>query len=204
MKKIAIFVSGRGSNMVSIIKAQKNGLFSAKIDVVISDNKDAEALKKATRMGIETKYIYPGDKKGTISKSASNLILDTVLKRDISLIALAGFMRIIKRSFIKTFKRPILNIHPSLLPSFPGLDAQRQALDYGVKITGCTVHFVDEYMDHGPIILQASVPVFNNDTLESLKQRILKMEHKIYPEAIRLVLENKYRIEGRKVVVEDT
>ncbi len=190
--------------MVSIIKAQKNGLFSAKIDVVISDNKDAEALKKATRMGIETKYIYPGDKKGTISKSASNLILDTVLKRDISLIALAGFMRIIKRSFIKTFKRPILNIHPSLLPSFPGLDAQRQALDYGVKITGCTVHFVDEYMDHGPIILQASVPVFNNDTLESLKQRILKMEHKIYPEAIRLVLENKYRIEGRKVVVEDT
>jgi len=197
MLKIAVLVSGRGTNLKAIIKNIKNGDIAASIDIVISDQKDALALDKAAQQGIENTFIDP-DAYATVEEYEKSLIhlLD---EKNIQLVVLAGFMRILSPYFINYYKNRIMNIHPSLLPSFRGLNAQEQALNYGVKITGCTVHFVDTGMDTGPIILQKAVEVRDDDTVERLSQRILNEEHKIYSKAIKLFSEGKLIIKGRNV-----
>ncbi len=197
--KIGILISGRGSNMESIIKACKEGLIPAEVVIVISDKPDAAGLQKAKNYNIETAVIERNlySSKEEFEKAIINLLQ----KKNVDLICLAGFMRILSPMFIRSFPLKIMNIHPALLPSFPGLHAQKQALDYGVKISGATVHFVDEGVDTGPIIMQEAVEVLDNDTEESLSQRILQKEHQIYPKAIKLFFENKLIIQGRKVKI---
>ena len=204
--KIGILVSGRGSNLQAIIENVEEGILKAEIGIVISDIADAPALQKAEASAIETMYIDPETKGVSLKGNAEEKYIDELKKRDIRLVCLAGFMRIVKKKFINAFSDPeypsmILNIHPSLLPSFKGLHAQKQAWEYGVKFTGCTVHFVTEDVDGGPIIKQSIVPVLNDDTPDTLAQRILKEEHKIYSEAISLVLERRIKIEGRRVLL---
>ncbi len=200
-KKIAILLSGRGSNFEAIYRAIEEGKINAEIGVVISNKEDARGLLRAKEFGLETLFLNP---KEFSSREEYDLkIAEEIEKRDIDLICLAGWMRILTPPFVQRFRNRIMNIHPALLPSFPGLEAQKQALEYGVRFSGCTVHFVNEEVDAGPIILQAVVPVFQNDTVETLSERILKEEHRIYPEAIRLFVEGKLRIEGRRVIIED-
>jgi len=200
-KRIAILLSGRGSNFEAIYRAIEEGKINAEIGVVISNKEDARGLLRAKEFGLETLFLNP---KEFSSREEYDLKLaEEIEKRDIDLICLAGWMRILTPPFVQRFRNRIMNIHPSLLPSFPGLEAQKQALEYGVRYTGCTVHFVNEEVDAGPIILQAVVPVFQNDTVETLSERILKEEHRIYPTAIRLFVEGKLRIEGRRVIIED-
>jgi len=200
-KRIAILLSGRGSNFEAIYRAIEEGKINAEIGVVISNKEDARGLLRAKEFGLETLFLNP---KEFSSREEYDLKLaEEIEKRDIDLICLAGWMRILTPSFVQRFRNRIMNIHPSLLPSFPGLEAQKQALEYGVRYSGCTVHFVNEEVDAGPIILQAVVPVFQNDTVETLSERILKEEHRIYPTAIRLFVEGKLRIEGRRVIIED-
>lgn len=200
-KRIAILLSGRGSNFEAIYRAIKEGKINAEIGVVISNKEDARGLLKAREFGLETLFLNP---KEFSSREEYDLKLaEEIEKRNIDLICLAGWMRILTPPFVQRFRNRIMNIHPALLPSFPGLEAQKQALEYGVRYSGCTVHFVNEEVDAGPIILQAVVPVFQNDTVETLSERILKEEHRIYPEAIRLFVEGKLRIEGRRVIIED-
>jgi len=203
MVRIGILVSGRGSNMVSIIKACSEGRIDGEVVTVISDNLDAPALAKAHSLGVEAVYIDPSPGKVVLKGEGETRYIEHLLSRNVDLVCLAGFMRIIKYGFLNQFKGRIMNIHPSLLPSFPGLEAQKQAVDYGVRFSGCTVHFVDESVDEGPIILQAVVPVFQNDTPESLAERILKEEHRIYPEAIQLFAHGKLEIKGRKVFIKE-
>jgi phosphoribosylglycinamide formyltransferase-1 len=202
MLKIAVLASGRGSNFQSMIDSVENGYIrDASIDLLITDNEDAFARQRAEKHGIESLYLDP---KAHRSKDAYfKGIAGTLKTRGIGLIALAGFMRIVRKPLIDAFPNRILNIHPALLPSFPGLHGQQQAFDYGVKISGCTVHFVDEGMDTGPIIIQAAVPVYSDDTDESLSQRILSYEHRIYPHAIRLFVEGRLEVRGRKVFIKD-
>jgi phosphoribosylglycinamide formyltransferase-1 len=200
-KRIAILLSGRGSNFEAIYRAIEEGKINAEIGVVISNKEDARGLLRAKEFGLETLFLNP---KEFSSREEYDLKLaEEIEKRDIDLICLAGWMRILTPPFVQRFRNRIMNIHPSLLPSFPGLEAQKQALEYGVRYSGCTVHFVNEEVDAGPIILQAVVPVFQNDTVETLSERILKEEHRIYPTAIRLFVEGKLRIEGRRVIIED-
>lgn len=200
---LAILVSGRGSNMKAILEAKKSGkLPNVEPKIVISNIADAPALNTAKEFGIEALFIDPKPYKGN-RDGYDKLIVDELKKHEIDLIALAGFMRIISQTLLKAFPNKIVNIHPALLPSFPGLHGQKQALDYGVKISGCTVHFVDSGVDTGPIILQAAVPVLDSDTEETLSERILKFEHKIYPMAIDLISQGKVRIEGRRVFIDD-
>lgn len=200
-KNIAILLSGRGSNFEAIYRAIREGEIDAKIGVVISNKEDARGLLKAKEFGLETIFLNP---KEFSSREEYDLKLaEEIEKRNIDLICLAGWMRILTPSFVQRFRNRIMNIHPALLPSFPGLEAQRQALEYGVRFSGCTVHFVNEEVDAGPIILQAVVPVFQNDTVETLSERILREEHRIYPQAIELFVEGKLRIEGRRVIIED-
>lgn len=200
-KNIAILLSGRGSNFEAIYRAIREGKIDAKIGVVISNKEDARGLLKAKEFGLETIFLNP---KEFSSREEYDLKLaEEIEKRNIDLICLAGWMRILTPSFVQRFRNRIMNIHPALLPSFPGLEAQRQALEYGVRFSGCTVHFVNEEVDAGPIILQAVVPVFQNDTVETLSERILREEHRIYPQAIELFVEGKLRIEGRRVIIED-
>mgnify|MGYP001019752163 FL=1 len=197
--KIAVLISGRGSNLQAIMDSIASQKLSAAILCVISDKPDAYGLERAKKQGIETLAL---DYKKFSSKDAYEKELLKVLKeKDPDLICLAGYMRIVGRGLISAFKNKIINIHPALLPAFPGLHSQKQALDYGVKVSGCTVHFVDEGCDTGPIILQKSVQVFEGDTEESLSARILEQEHKAYPEAIGLIAEGRVRIEGRKVKI---
>jgi len=197
--RIAILISGRGTNMENIIKACLNKEIPARVVLVISDNEEAKGINIAQSYGVNTKVIL---RKNYSSKDEfEEEIINKIKEAKADLICLAGFMRVLSGRFVKEFEGRIMNIHPALLPSFPGLHAQRQALEYGVKITGATVHFVDEKVDHGPIIIQAAVPVLENDTEESLSARILKEEHKIYIKAIQLFFEGKLKIEGRKVKI---
>lgn len=198
MKKIAVLLSGRGSNFRAIYSAIKNGdIKNAEITVVISDKKDAKGLFFAVEKNLNAVFVDPKNFNDRLSYDL--YLVDILKKNSIDLVCLAGFMRIITTEFVNAFQNRIINIHPSLLPSFPGLHAQKQALEYGVKFTGCTVHFVDAKIDNGPIILQEAVLVKEDDTEDSLSERILKYEHKIYPEAVNLFIEGKIVIEGRKV-----
>ncbi len=197
--QLGVLASGRGSNFQSILDEIKNGNLSASVRVLISDNPNAYAIERAKKNNIEFLILKP--KEFQSKDEYYRKIADELKIREVELVILAGFMRIVGKPLIDAFPFRIMNIHPALLPSFPGLHAQKQAVDYGVKISGCTVHFVDEGMDTGPIIIQAAVPVYHDDTEETLSQRILEQEHKIYPEAIRLFSEGKLEIKGRIVKI---
>lgn len=197
MRRLGILLSGRGSNFVAIADNIAAGLMGAEIAVVLSNREDAPGLHIAREQGLPAVCI---PSKGMDRAIYDGLLLEELRKREVDLVCLAGFLRLLTAEFVRAFPQRILNIHPSLLPAFPGLDAQHQALTHGVKVTGCTVHFVDEHLDSGPILLQAAVPVHDEDTLETLSARILREEHRIYSEAIQLVLSGKYTIEGRRVI----
>lgn len=196
--KLGILISGRGSNMTAIVEAAQSGeLFETEVAVVISDKKSAAGLEKAQARGIET-VVVPRNKRTREEHDAE--IIAELKRRDVELVCLAGYMRLLSPEFIRAFPDKIVNIHPSLLPSFPGLDAQRQAFEYGVKISGCTVHFVDEHLDHGAIILQKAIEVADDDTAESLSAKILEREHALYIEALKLIVKGNYEIAGRRVL----
>jgi phosphoribosylglycinamide formyltransferase-1 len=196
---LGILVSGRGSNMMSILDSIESGKLNAKVAVVISNRANALALERAQERGIRAVFVDP---KEFISKCEYEQEIAGILEEaSVDLVCLAGYMSVLGQEFVRRFKYRLINIHPSLLPSFPGLHAQKQALDYGVKFTGCTVHFVDEGMDTGPIILQAVVQVHDDDTEESLSNRILREEHRIYTEAISFFEQERLVIEGRRVKI---
>jgi phosphoribosylglycinamide formyltransferase 1 len=198
VKQIGILISGRGSNMVALADATRDGRIpDARIGLVISNIPTAPGIERALKRGIETIHL---NHQGKTREEHDRAMAHELLRRQIDVICLAGYMRLLSPWFIRTFENRILNIHPSLLPSFPGLDAQRQALEHGVKFSGCTVHLVNEDLDQGPIIKQAVVPVLHDDTVEILSERILREEHRIYPEAVSLILSEKFRIEGRRVI----
>ncbi|HEY0460554.1 MAG TPA: phosphoribosylglycinamide formyltransferase [Pyrinomonadaceae bacterium] len=198
--KIGILISGRGSNMAAIVKAVKSGQIpNSEVAVVISDKTSAEGLERAKQRGIETLVI---PRKGRTREAHDAEIIAELNARRVDLVCLAGYMRLLSCDFVQAFANKIVNIHPSLLPAFPGLDAQRQAIEYGVKISGCTVHFVDDELDHGAIILQKAVEVADNDTAESLSVKILEHEHALYVEALQRIVQGDYRIVGRKVIYE--
>lgn len=197
-KKIGVLLSGRGSNFEALADSVAAGRIpNAEISIVISNREDAQGLLRAAERGIPARVI---PSKGVEREAYDRLVVAALNEARVDLVCLAGFMRLLSPYFVAAFRGRILNIHPSLLPAFPGLEAQRQALDYGVKFTGCTVHFVDENLDAGPIVVQAIVPVKPGDTEESLAARVLSEEHRIYTEAVRLVLSGKFRIEGRRVL----
>lgn len=187
--KLAALVSGRGSNLQSIIDGIERKEISAEIAVILSNKSTAPALERGRKHGIESIFLDP--KLYPDKPQYDRAMIRLLQSKAVDLICLAGFMRILGKEFIQTFRDKIINIHPSLLPAFPGLDAQKQALEYGVKVSGCTVHFVNEEVDAGPIILQAAVPVHDTDTAETLSQRILEQEHIIYPKAIQLYIQNQ-------------
>lgn len=197
-KRLGILLSGRGSNFEAIADSVEAGRIPAEIAIVISNRAEAPGLERAKQRGLDAVCI---PSRGMEREAYDRLLIAALRERQVDLVCLAGYMRLLSAAFIREFPLRILNIHPSLLPAFPGLDAQHQAWEYGVKISGCTVHFVDEHLDAGPIILQAAVPVEKDDTAETLAARILKEEHRLYSEAIRIVLEGRYRIEGRRVVL---
>lgn len=201
MINIGVLASGRGTNLQAIIEAIEEGKIEGRITIVISDNPDAYALKRAKQYNIDTRYINFKEFKNR--EDYDKEIIKALEEKKIDLIVLAGYMRIISPDFIKMYKNRIMNIHPALLPSFPGLHAQRQAVEYGVKVSGCTVHFVDEGVDSGPVILQKAVEVSADDTEESLAERILKEEHQIYPRAIQLFSQGRLIIKGRRVFIEE-
>ena len=196
--KIGILISGRGSNMRAIIEAVQGGFISScEVAVVISDKTSAEGLLKAEERGVET-VVVAKNKRTREEHDAE--IIGELKKRGVELVCLAGYMRLLSKDFVRAFPNKIINIHPSLLPSFKGLDAQKQAFDYGVKISGCTVHFVDEDLDHGAIILQKAVEISDEDTAETLATKILEHEHALYIEAIKKIVEGKVEIDGRRVI----
>ncbi|MFN3479015.1 MAG: phosphoribosylglycinamide formyltransferase [Thermodesulfovibrionales bacterium] len=197
---LGVLASGRGSNFQAIIDEIEGGRLKASIKVLIVDNPDAYAIERAKRHSIE--YIYLNPKDYGSKDDYFSAITEELKKRGVELVILAGFMRIVRKPLIEAYRNRIMNIHPALLPSFPGLHGQRQAVEYGVRISGCTVHFVDEGMDTGPIIIQAAVPVSPDDNEKTLSDRILRLEHRIFPEAIRLYIEGRLTIEGRKVRIE--
>jgi phosphoribosylglycinamide formyltransferase-1 len=197
--RLGVLASGRGSNFQSIIDAISSRRLRVEIAVLITDNPSAFAIERAKKYGIE--YLIMNPEEYSSRDDYFVKIAEELKKRDTGLVILAGFMRIVRKPLIDAFPDRIMNIHPALLPAFPGLCGQRQAVEYGVKISGCTVHFVDEGMDTGPIIIQAAVPVSQDDTEETLSERILKLEHKIYPEAIRLFSEGRIEVEGRSVKI---
>jgi len=196
-KRLGILLSGRGSNFLAIADSIESGRLDAEIAVVISNRHDAAGIALAHERGLNARVLPSA---GLDREIYDRQLVAELEKNDIGLVCLAGYMRILSGYFIHRFPMRILNIHPSLLPAFPGLDAQHQALEHGVKFSGCTVHFVDDGLDSGPILRQAVVPVLDDDTAESLSARILEQEHRIYSEAIALVLSGRYRIEGRRVV----
>lgn len=194
---IAVLCSGSGTNLQAIIDSVKSGYISARIALVVSDNKKAFALERAKKAGIETLILNIKDFKGR--EEFDKEVIKNLKKKDVGLVVLAGFMRLLSPHFIKEYKNRIMNIHPALLPSFKGTHGIKDALEYGAKVTGPTVHFVDDKLDNGPIILQKAVEVLNGDTEESLLERVHKEEHRIYPEAIKLFVEGKIKVEGRRV-----
>jgi phosphoribosylglycinamide formyltransferase-1 len=196
---LGVLASGRGSNFQAILDAIGAGRLNAVVRLLVVDNADAFAIERARKHGVEHIFVNPKD---FASKDDFFLKIAQELRaRNVDLVILAGFMRVVKKPLIEAFPHRIMNIHPALLPSFPGLHGQKQAVDYGVRISGCTVHFVDEGMDTGPVIIQAAAPVSPDDTEESLSERILKLEHRIFPEAIRLFSEGRLRVEGRVVKI---
>jgi len=197
MRRLGILLSGRGSNFQAIADSIRAGRLDAEIAVVISNRAEAPGIAAARKMGLNALVLAS---KGLDREIYDRALVDELRKNRVELVCLAGYMRILSGYFLREFSLRILNIHPSLLPAFPGLDAQHQAIEHGVKFSGCTVHFVDEGLDSGPIIQQAVVPVLGEDTVESLSARILKEEHRIYSEAIALVLSGNYRVEGRRVL----
>jgi phosphoribosylglycinamide formyltransferase-1 len=196
-KRIGILISGRGSNFQAIADRIKAGSLDAEIATVISNLPEARGLEIARERGVPALCLAS---KGVAREEYDRQLAAELKRQSVDLVCLAGFMRLLGAGFIREFPLRVMNIHPSLLPAFPGLDAQEQALKHGVKVSGCTVHFVDELLDAGPIILQAAVPVLNDDTVESLSARILEQEHRIYSEAIGIILSGRWRIEGRRVV----
>ncbi len=194
--RLGILISGRGSNFEAISNSIARRKLDAEIAIVISNRASAPGLEIARERGIPIRVIAS---RGLEREAYDNLLIDELRTHDVDLVCLAGFMRLLSATFIRAFANRVLNIHPSLLPAFPGLDAQRQALEHGVKITGCTVHYVDEFLDSGPIVIQAAVPVLDDDTVESLSARILTQEHVIYSKAIQYVVEGRVKVEGRRV-----
>ncbi|MBU4304324.1 MAG: phosphoribosylglycinamide formyltransferase [Candidatus Omnitrophica bacterium] len=197
MKKIAVFCSGFGSNLQAIINAVKRGGVKADIAFVLTDKVDAPALVRARKAGIPFMYVDPDDFKDRLAYD--KYVAGQLKKRNIDFVVLAGFLRIISPYFVRKFKNKIINVHPALLPSFKGVHGIRDAINYGVKVTGVTVHFVEEELDAGPVILQKAVNVRDDDTQDSLAQRIHKVEHMLYPLAVKLLVENRITVKGRKV-----
>jgi phosphoribosylglycinamide formyltransferase-1 len=200
MKKLGILLSGRGSNFEAIARNVQAGKIPAEIAVVISNREEAPGLARAKEMGLHTRFI---PSKGKEREAYDREVVAVLKELQVDVVCLAGFMRILSPYFIREFPQRILNIHPALLPAFPGMEAQKQALEYGVKFSGCTVHIVDEGVDTGPIVCQAVVPVRDDDTAETLAARILKEEHRIYSEAVCLLVEDKVRVEGRRVLLRE-
>ncbi len=198
-KRLGILLSGRGSNFEAIANNIDAGRLEAEIAVVISNRPEARGLEVARQRGLNAVCL---PSKGLDREVYDRMVVAELRKYRVDLVCLAGFMRLLSAYFVREFSLAILNIHPALLPSFPGLDGQHQALEHGVKVSGCSVHFVDEYLDHGPIIVQRAVPVLEDDTVETLSARILAEEHQAYTDAIRIVLSGKWRLEGRRVVIE--
>ena len=199
MKKVAVFISGRGSNLEYILQKRKSGFFSCEVPFVLSNKKEVRGIQIAEDYGIKT---FCMERRDFSSQSDyEQRILDLLTEFNVDVVVLAGFMMILSRSFIEKYPGKIINIHPSLLPAFPGLNSQRRALDYGVKFAGCTVHFVSPDVDAGPIILQDIIPIFDDDTEETLTLRILDREHILLSEALKIVLEGNFEIYGRRVVI---
>ena len=197
-KRIGVLLSGRGSNFEALADSVEAGRIpNAEIALVLSNREGTQGIEKARARGIETRVI---PSKGLEREAYDKLAVAALQEKKVDLVCLAGYMRLLSPYFVAAFPGRILNIHPSLLPSFPGLESQRQALEHGAKVSGCTVHFVDENLDAGPIVLQAVVPIEDADTPDTLAERILRQEHRIYSEAVKIVLEGRYRIEGRRVL----
>ena len=203
--RLGVLVSGRGSNLQAIMNEIEAGTVKAEIAVVISNKQGVPALERAERHGLTTVFLDPKSVVDTPNprQAYDQKLLETLQHHQVQLVVLAGYMKIVTSVLIDSYESRIMNIHPALLPSFPGLDAQRQALDHGVKVSGCTVHFVTEGMDTGPIILQRAVPVEEGDTADTLSERILKEEHGLLPRAIRLFAEGRLTVEGRAVHIRD-
>jgi phosphoribosylglycinamide formyltransferase 1 len=198
MRRIGILLSGRGSNFAAIARNIAEGKLDAEIAVVISNKPEAAGLETARQLGLNALSL---PSKGLEREAYDQLVSAELRANQVDLVCLAGYMRLLSAAFVREFALRILNIHPSLLPAFSGLDAQHQAFDYGSRVSGCTVHFVDEKLDHGPILLQEAVPVESGDTAEALSARILAAEHRLYSQAIGIVLDGRYRIEGRRVIL---
>lgn len=198
--RLGILISGRGSNFEAIANNIARRKLDAEIAIVICNRPNAAGLEIARERGIPMRIIPSA---GVDRETYDKLLIDELRTHEVDLVCLAGFMRLLSADFIRAFPNRVLNIHPSLLPAFAGLDAQRQALEYGVRITGCTVHFVDEFLDSGPIIVQSAVPVLDNDTVESLSARILSQEHVIYSKAIGYIVEGRVTVLGRRVVIRE-
>jgi phosphoribosylglycinamide formyltransferase-1 len=197
LPKLGILLSGRGSNFEAIADSVKAGRLQAGIAIVISNRADATGMESARRRGLNARLV---PSKGRVREEHDQEVIAALKEANVDLVCLAGYMRLLSPEFVQAFPNRILNIHPSLLPAFPGLDAQKQALEYGAKVSGCTVHIVDEHLDHGPIIVQKIVPVLETDDEPSLSARILEQEHIAYTEAIRLMLSGEVAVEGRRVV----
>ena len=202
MINLGILISGRGSNMESILNFLKeNKITDIRPKIIIASKPEAEGLRKASKFGVPTRVVSNNSKGWDYDSEIVNVLQEYDVNPDNGLVCLAGYMRLLSSEFVKKYKMRILNIHPSLLPSFPGLNSQKKALDYGVKVTGCTVHFVDEGLDSGPIIAQKHVPVLDDDTSETLSDRILEQEHILYPYCVQLFSENRISVQGRRVTV---
>lgn len=199
-RTLGVLISGRGSNLQAILDAIAEGRLDARVGVVVSNQADAQGLKRAEKAGVPTAVVSHQDYDSR--EAFDEAVLAQLKNHDVDIVCLAGFMRILSSVLVRGFPSRILNIHPSLLPAFAGLHAQRQAVEHGAKVSGCTVHLVDEELDHGPILLQAPVPVEERDSEESLSARILEQEHKLYPAAIQLILDGKVRVDGRRAVIE--
>jgi phosphoribosylglycinamide formyltransferase-1 len=197
--RLGVLGSGKGSNFVAIADACAAGIIPATMAIVLSDIADAGILSHAKQRNLPTRHIPPGKFRTKLDEDAERAFVGALVEAGVDLVVLAGFMRVLKGDFLRTFEGRIVNIHPSLLPSFPGLEAWKQALDYGVKATGCTVHFVDAGVDSGPIIGQQTVPVLDDDNAESLHQRIHQAEHELYPRCVATIARGEIRIEGRRV-----
>ena len=202
--RVAVLASGRGSNLQAIIDAIEAGQAKAKIVAVISNKKDAAALERARKHGLPDLFVDPKPFAGRPDgrEAYDRALLEVLEKNDVDLVLLAGYMKIVTAVLVNAYANRMMNIHPSLLPAFPGLDVQKKAIEWGCKLSGCTVHFVTEGVDEGPIILQAAVPILDNDTPETLAARILVQEHKIYPCAVQLFAEGRLRVEGRHVFID--
>lgn len=202
--RVAVLASGRGSNLQAVIDAIEAGTVQAKIVTVISNKKDAPALERANRHGLSSLFVDPKPYAGRPDsrEAYDRELLDVLRRHDVELVLLAGYMKIVTKVLVEAFANRMMNIHPSLLPSFPGLDVQKKAIEWGCKLAGCTVHFVTEGVDEGPIILQAAVPILDDDTSDTLAARILEQEHKIYPRAVQLFAEGRLRVVERRVVIE--